>query len=221
MKPIQKKISAANVVALLLVFAHMLRGSMENDHLNPVHPKLEREYEDLLADFLFKTPANYARVVSLPSAASLGECAISIHSEGKDNEGTVITCTTTEKNIWYAASELNRNLSQRPQLKVQRKDIRFPRSLAKLISFRLRKTIAHRAPIVGTKRIPVDGTDILFSVPDGRGRELSALLDQVTEGKMSSSLRRLQKLLRQYCEVEPSGRSRLEKEIASEARRVP
>lgn len=217
----QKKISAANVVALLLVFAHILRGSTENDHLNPVHPKLEPAYEKLLTEFLFKTPANYARIVWLPSAASVGECAISIRSDGKDDDGTVITCTTAERNIWYAASELNHDLSQRPRLKVQTKDTRFPRSLAELISFRLRKTMSHRAPIVRTKHIPVDGTDILFSVPDGRARELSALLDQVAEGKVSSSLRRLQKLLRQYCEVEPSGRSRLETEIASEARRLP
>lgn len=210
---------APTIFAIGIAIGRLAEGSNENDHLNPVRSDLETGYRKFLADFLFITPGDVLRIVRLPSAASDGESAISISSR---STGVVfdITYTKANRNIWCAASELDGGFARRPTLDVRRRDATLLRSTAELIATKIRRAIERRAPIVKMGRIPIDGTEIMFSTTDQNGKEFTAMLDPIAEGRRSYALRRLEDLLRRYCEAEPAARGKLQQDIEVEAKAV-
>jgi hypothetical protein len=190
------------------------------DHLVPVGRQLESAYEKLLARNLYVTPANYARIVILPSAGAIGETALTLHSGAGGRGQVILTCTHAQRNLWSEAFHLDVALTRAPTVRISRSDVPFPEDLAGGLRDALKALIRQRHEPRGTDRIIIHGTDFLFSVDDARGRVTRALLAPESAGRISASLRRVAELLEQYCESTPRDRAALAEKISAEAWRL-
>lgn len=191
----------------------------ENDHLMPIEGYLEPAYQTLLSHKLFLTPANYARIVILPSGTE-GESAIAIYSKPRVADEVFITRTKAERNLWQAAWQLNTNLAKVPAVNITRLDRPFPKHVAAIVSESIRQVIAKRRPLTKTNRIIVDGTDIEFSIQSRDREAFTGLLTPDAKGKNGNALRRLTELLEQYCGAKLSDRENLTNKIQAEARNL-
>src|SRR5437763_10706889 len=105
------KIKRMNKTIQILAFSYLLvgicnaalardrRSLADDDHLIPINGRIELAYEKLLNRRLFVTSANYARIVTLASPASVGEAAIAIYSKGHNADEVFITSTRAERNL--------------------------------------------------------------------------------------------------------------------------
>lgn len=193
----------------------------DDDHLIAANGRIDRAYEKLLNRRLFVTPANYARIVTLASPASLGEFAIAIYSKkGNDPDDVWITSTRAERNLWAAEFGGDPNFPKKPTIKIARRDFSFPKSTAVTVSNAIKRMLDASRPLSQSGRIVVGATKIEFSVENQEGKPVRALLTPDTQGKKTAALRRLTQLLEEYCEGPPAGQSALEKKIGAEARRL-
>jgi hypothetical protein len=191
------------------------------DHLVPVDGVIDPAYQRLLSRELYLTPANCMRIVLLPSAASIGETALSFNSTPRGTmEQMVLTCTTAQRNLWSAASEIDSTLRGNPAVRVRRLDVRFPNELSKSISQALKQMIAQSRQPRGSDQIVIDGTDVLFTIENKSGPAMQARLAPESEGKKSKLLRTLVDLLREYCRSNRVEQEALTTRIEAAAQRL-
>jgi hypothetical protein len=196
------------------------RSRVNIDHLVPVGQMVGAAYQRLLARQLYLTPANYARIVVIPSGSSSGETAVSLYSNGARQDKVFLTKTSGESDLWSAASEIDPLLGKDPQIKIRRLDAPFPKSLAVSISTALRRLIRKSHNPVSTDRLTVDGTHILYIVEESGGRILKARLTPESEGRITGALRKLTYFLGKYGDVAPVYRKGLEKQMEAELKHL-
>jgi hypothetical protein len=177
-------------------------------------------YQLLLARNLYLTPANYIRIVVIPSSGSGRETAISLYSKPDNAEEAVLTWTQGDREIWTAASDLDPKLSRDPQIKINRADVAFPEALAISVSKAVRAMIEHSKEATSSDRVAVHGTHILFMIDDSEGRTLQARLAPESRGKKTSALRNLTQVLIAYCMATPEDRRKQVKRIEREVRKL-
>lgn len=190
------------------------------DHLVPVGQMVNAAYQRLLARQLYLTPANYARIVVIPSGSSSGETAVSLYSSRAGKDEVFLTKTSGDSDLWSAASEIDPLLGKDPKVKIRRSDAPFPKPLAASISKALRPLIRKSRNPVSTDRVIMDGTHILYIVEEGRGRILKARLTPESEGRITGALRKLTYLLQKYSDVASVDREELEKQMEAELKHL-
>src|SRR5438105_11353243 len=159
-------------------------GSEYNDHLVPIDGIIEPAYQTLLSQRLFITPANFVRVVILPSAASKGEVAISIYSEPTKGEDNVfITCTRATKNLWYAASYQSGVPSNTSSVEITRFDASVSKTAATSIIRGVRRMLDQCKPLDKTNNTFVDETDIEVLLQSSPNRFAQGLLTSNARGR--------------------------------------
>ena len=191
--------------------------STTNDHLEPPDERFEPMYRKLLARRLFITPANYVRVVDLPSPASVGESTVAIYSKPDKPDQVFITCTRAARNLYYAAFSDDPNFPKDPPMKIARFDAVFPKPVAKTIGEGVRRMLAETHPRTKGNLIILHGTEIEFSVEDRPGPTIRGLLTPYAKGKNATALRRLTHLLKLYCEAKPTSLPALARKIEAQA----
>ena len=129
-------------------------GRNNIDHLVPVGQMVDAAYQRLLARKLYLTPANYARIVVLPSGSSSGETALSLYSKRGNDDEVILTSTEGERDLWSAASELDPMLRKDPRIEIQRLDVPFPKPLATATWTGAKSTLAFIAAEVCTRPDP-------------------------------------------------------------------
>lgn len=190
-----------------------------DDHLVPLEGWFEPAYKGLLARKLFVTRANYARIVEFPPLPSEGESSVAIYSKTNDPEGTLITRTKGERNLWSA--EFGTDPSFPKGVKVTRCDAWFPKSTAVAVQEAVKRMLDQSRPLENPRNaIIVDAPITEFSVEDPkRGRE-GAFLTPYAAGKTGAALRKIAQLLAEYCDTKPVHRAALAKRIEAEAERL-
>ena len=195
------------------------RPHTDDDHMIPVNGRIEVAYEKLLNRRLFVTRANYARIVTLASPASVGELAIAIYSKRNNENEAWITITRAERNLWAAEFGEDPSFPKVPAVKVTRRDASFPTSTATAVSTAIGRMLDQSRPLSKNGRIIVDATDIEFSLEKQQGRRVRALLTPDAQGPQTSALRRLTRLIEEYCEAPPAMQPNIAKQIETEAKR--
>jgi len=191
------------------------------DHLIPPTSEVDAAYRTLLSQKLFVTPANYARVVVMPSSAA-GETAIAIYSgtQASGRKNVFFTCTKADKNLWYSASPSNPNRGNEPPVEITRRDAPFPRSAAVAVSEALREMLARTKPLERENRTVLDGTDVEFEIEDDTQTALRGLLTPYAKGQLTTALHGLTKLFTNYCDAGRAQREQLARQIEAEANRL-
>ena len=197
-------------------------GSEYNDHLVPIDGIIEPAYQTLLSQKLFITPANFVRMVILPSAASEGEIAIAIHSEPtKSEEKVFVTCTKAKKNLWYAASDESGALSKNTSsIQIARYDVPIPKTVAMTIMKGIRRMLGQCKPLDKTNKTFVDETDIEVLLESSPSRYVKGLLTPHARGVSGTALRRITHLLEAYCGATPGNREQLLEKIEAKAKQL-
>ncbi len=192
-----------------------------SDHLIPPSAEIDTAYRSLLSQKLFVTPANYARIVVMPSSAA-GERAIALYSETQatGEKNVLLTCTKADKNLWYSTSQSNPNRGNERPVEITRKDAPFPKSTAVAVSQALHEMLARTKPLERESRIVLDGTDVEFEVPTDARTPIRGLLTPYAQGVLTAALQQLTKQLSNYCDAEPAERERVAREIEAEANRL-
>jgi hypothetical protein len=179
----------------------------------------ELRYEKLLAQKLFKTPSDLGRALVCPPFE--GEFALSIYSTATTSDVAMFAMTRAEKNIWYAATDLDRELRVSPNVAVKSVTATIKRPVALAVADAIGYALAGTRPLVPVEAIPVHATRIQFFAPTHAKTKLkSALLEPVSQGKLSQALRRLVTLLESYCVSSSTARKQLSKEIEAQARLI-
>ena len=182
------------------------------DHLiSPVDEEIS--YKEFLKKKLFVTPADYGRILIMPSGVE-GETSVALYSE-KSRDGSVefkITCTKAAANLWYATSESNPKRSQNPAINVARCDTTIPQKTMEAVRDALMAEIKQRHPLGGHGAVYVDGTEIEFSVPQNNGDVAIGILAPTTKGPKMTQLTKLAKALADYC-MDPKHRAKAITEI--------
>ncbi len=191
------------------------------DHLIPPTSEIDAAYRTLLSQKLFVTPANYARVVIMPSS-SAGETAIAIYSgtQASGQRNVFLTCTKADTNLWYSVSPSNPSRGTQPSIKVTRTDAPFPSSAALAVSAAFDEMIARTKPLEPGNRIVVDGTNVEFEVQRGAQTSRRGLLTPYAKGQFTQALHRLTELLTNYCDAGPGKREQLAREVEAEANQL-
>jgi hypothetical protein len=210
------------VIALNGVLLPITRapGATNIDHLVPVDALVESGYRNLLERKLYQTDANYVRVVVLPSSASVGELALSLYAKDGRQQEVFLTSTQAERNLWYAASDLDVGLAIEPPVTIRRVDVPFPRGLAAMVSGTIREMVRQSHQPSSSDRIKIHGTDILFFVPDPTGIRIEARLAPESHGRLTAAIRRLVDLLEAYCTGPPAERPVLRKRLLNETKKL-
>lgn len=193
------------------------RQQSNDDHLVPTKGYIDATYEALLRRKLFLTPANYGRIVTLASAASVGESAISIYSKsGRSGDPAFITWSHAERNLWYAENGDDPAFPKK-EINVERLDAPFPKALAEAISAAVKGMLDKTHPMSANGRIAVDPVNIEVSLEEGGITRRRGLLTPDANGKATSSFRSLLRSLEEYSKTSsPTTRSELEKKIAAD-----
>jgi hypothetical protein len=181
---------------------------------------VDAAYQKLLARKLYLTPANYARIVVVPSGTSSGEVAMSLYSNDGEEGAVRLTTTRGERDLWTAASELDPLLRKEPRIEILRRDVRFPKELAIAIRATLKHLIKQSREPTGSNRMVVDGTHILYMVDEGANQRLQARLAPESVGPTTNALRDLTNALQQYDTATLPSRVLLEARIQSELKRL-
>jgi hypothetical protein len=190
-----------------------------DDHLIPIESWLEPAYKGLLTRKLFVTPANYARIVEFPPLPSAGEVSVAIYSKASDVDGTFITRTKGERNLWSA--EFGSNPSFPKGVKVARCDARFPTSTAVAVQGAVKRMLDQSRPLDNPNNaIILDAKIIEFSIEDPQRGRVGAFLSPYAVGKTGTALRRITRLLAEYCDARPGKRAALARRIEVEAQRL-
>jgi len=192
----------------------------KTDHLVPVDSHIEPAYRQLLSSRLVLSGANYARILVMPSTDE-GEFAIAIHSQRPQNraDGTAVTCTRAEKNLWYSMLKAQQTKANVPTVPVARTDAPIPKSTAVAVSKAIGQMIARSRPPNHSIDV-LDGTDIEFSVESENREVLSALLGPYAHGQYTRALHQLTKLLIDYCDAGSAERPQHVREIEDQAIRL-
>jgi hypothetical protein len=205
---------------LISVFTGTTRGARlyadkDSDHLIPSKGYVDSAYEALLRRNLFLTSGNYARIVTLASAASMGESAISIYSKsGRSGESILITWSRAERNLWYAENGDDPAFPKK-RIKIERRDAVFPKVLAETISAGVKRMLEGARPMTANGQIVVDPVNIEISVEGGATAVQRAVLTPDAVGKTTSSFRCVVRLLEAYCQTSSeTTRSELARKIA-------
>ena len=191
--------------------------STTNDHLEPPDERFEPMYRKLLSRRLFVTPANYLRVVDLPTPSSVGECTIAIYSKRDKPNEVYITCTKAATNLYAAALSDDPNVLTDPPMKIARSDAKFPKPVANAIGDGIRRILAETRPRTKGGSIILHGTEIEFSIEDRPGRSIRGLLTPYAKGKNGTVLRRLTELLKLYCKSKSTTRPEVARKIEVQA----
>ena len=218
---------SVNVVALLAIAwlcQQTCRAqsdvSASADHLIPpvTEDAQDAAYHKIMREKLFVTPANYGRILIIPSGVE-GETSIALYSEATPARGIEfrITCTKAQKNIWFATSESSPKRSENPVIRVARYDATVPRTAIEAVHDALKKEIERRKPLEPIGKAYVDGTAIEFALPRSGGKTAVGILGPATQGPRISQLVRLTKALTRYC-MSPSNRSMLVGQVEDIAR---
>jgi hypothetical protein len=203
--------------AALGVSTHPVGATDKLDLLVPINGIIKPAFLGLLRRNLYLTPAEYTRIVILPSTGSLGETVYSLRSDKENGNGAILTRTHAQTNLWAEASDANGRLTIEPQAKILRSDISVPKSLAISISSTIGKMIEARRDWTGTGPIIVDGTDFLFTI-ERAGRQHQAVLMAGSTGKRAKTLIRLLEALDRYCKANSRDRSRFLSAVEIEAK---
>src|SRR5579884_354318 len=163
------------------------------DHLIPPTSEIDAAYKTLLSQKLFVTPANYVRVVIMPSS-SAGETAIAIYSG---------TRASGQRNVFLT-----------------RTNAPFPSSAALAVSEAFDEMIARTKPLEPGNRIVLDGTNVEFEVQRGAQTSRRGLLTPYAKGQFTQALHRLTELLTNYCDAGPGKREQLAREVEAEANQL-
>jgi hypothetical protein len=200
------------VIAQVVSVDSVLSADVSGDHLIPPEQQLDANYAALVSQKLSATPANYARIVVMPSSAE-GETAIAIYSSAKaiDNQA-FLTCTKADRNIWYSVSESNPNRDKEPPVQITRTDASLPRSAAVAVSKAVNEMVNQTRPLDREDRIVLDGTAVEFSV-EKDAKVAAGLLTPYAQGELTDALRRLVKVLADYCEALPAKRQQMGTQI--------
>jgi len=190
-----------------------------DDHLIPIEGWLDPEYKGLLTRKLFLTPANYARIVEFPPLPSLGEISVAIYSKANDLDRAFITRTKGERNLWSA--EFGSDPSFPRGVKVVRADARFPKSTAVTLQRALKRMIDQSHPLENPNNsIVLDAKVVEFSIEDLQAGRVGAFLSPYAVGKTGAALRRITRLLVNYCDSDPGKRAAVAARIEAEAERL-
>jgi hypothetical protein len=220
---------SSRLVLLALVALHACThfsvATVADDHLVPVDPDRGAgvpDYGALLQKKLFVTPANYGRVLVLPSAASLGEYALSLYSTASKNVHN-ITYTKAARNLWYQRS-LRGSLSLRDDpyssqepIRITRIDAVLPPSTALAIRAAWTEALRGTAPHSRGGPIVVDGADFEFSLVDRGKTATGVIMPGMREGKSMSQLIAVTELLETYCKAGPNQRAHIALQIEKRA----
>lgn len=193
--------------------------SSVDDHLIPIEGWLDPAYKELLTRELFVTPANYARIVEFPPLPSLGEISVAIYSKANVLDRAFITRTKGERNLWSA--EFGSDPSFPRGVKVVRTDAGFPKSTAVTLQRAFKRMIDQSHPLENpTNSIVLDAKIVEFSLEDLQGGRVGAFLSPYAVGKTGAALRRITRLLVDYCDSGPEKRAVVAARIAAEAERL-
>lgn len=207
-------------ILLALCSMHAKPSRSNVDHLVPVGQMVYVPYQLLLARNLYLTPANYVRVVFVPSSGAGPETAISLYSNLENTEEAILTWTQGDREVWAAASDLDPTLSRDPKVKINRVDLPFPKMLAISLSKAIQAMIEHSREATSSDRVTLHGTHILFMIDDFKGRTIQARLSPESRGRRTSALRKVTQVLMAYCKSKPEERPKLRKKIQGEVRRL-
>lgn len=222
----------ARTVAIVFVYSctlHLVLASAP-DHLVPPYQDQDwgiRGYGSFLEKKLFLTPADYGRILVLPSAGSIGEYSLSIYPSSR--AGVVgITYVKASRNIWTYLSAKSSKATPPPVHEVwEVAPLRFNRidaTLSESAGGALRGALAAmirgtRGQYPGTTRVIVDGYDIQFSVVES-GKTITGVITAGLSGKNVSELHKLVDLLANYCQAPANRRDPLMNEIKRKATQV-
>src|ERR1700730_3229197 len=143
--------------------SHLEQGE---DHLVPPVGEEEVSYKEFLKKKLFVTPADYGRILIMPSGIE-GEASIALYSKkGRNGRPEFeITCTKAAANLCYETSEPNTKRSQNPAINVARCDATIPQITVEAVRDALKTEIERGHPLGGHGAVYVDGTEIEFTLP--------------------------------------------------------
>jgi len=195
------------------------RGDPFSDHLIPTASEIDAAYRSLLSEKLFVTPADYARIVVMPSSAS-GEVSLAIYSRpvaDYHSAHVCLTCTRADRNLWYSVSQSNPNRGKEPPAQVSRTDALLPKSAALAVAEAITHMLNRTEPVDRKDRIFLDGTGIEFSVENGKQHPGRGLLTPYAKGKLTDKLRQLVRALMTYCDAAPAERQKIATQIEEQA----
>jgi hypothetical protein len=191
--------------------------SRKTDHLVPSDERIDPAYRKVISQRLFVTRANYARIMELPSPASVGESVVAIYSNEQNLDEAYITYTRAERNLYYAAFAGDPSFPNDPAIKIARCDAPFSKPVATAVSAAIKHLLAQSHPRRKSNLIILHGTDVEFAVEElGRG-SVRGLLTPYAVGKNGATLRRLVQLIKKYCHANSVRRAVLAKQIKAHA----
>lgn len=193
--------------------------STVDDHLIPIPGWPDAAYKESLSRKLFVTPANYARIVEFPAVTSIGEVSVAIYSKAGDLDGAFLTRTKGERSFW--SGEGRSDLSSPKDIKVVRCDASLPKSTAVAVQGAVKRMLAQSRPLENpSNSIILDAKVTEFSIEDPQRGRVGAFLSPYAVGKTGAALRRLSRLLVEYCDSGPAKRATLAKRIEIGAQRL-
>jgi hypothetical protein len=190
-----------------------------DDHLIPIEGWPGPAFKELLTRKLYVTPANYARIVEFPAVSSEGEVSVAIYSRAGDLDGAFLTRTRGENTFWSAESGSDPNFSK--DIKVVRCDAAFPKSTAVALHGAVKRMVDQSRPLENPHNtIILDARVTEFSFEDPQRGPVGGFLSPYASGKTGAALRRISRLLIEYCDSKPAKRASLAKRIEREAQRL-
>lgn len=190
-----------------------------DDHLIPIQGWPAPAYAESLSRKLYVTPANYTRIVEFPAVPSVGEVSVAIYSKAGDLDGAFLTRTRAERSLWPSESGSNPNFLE--NIKVVRCDAAFPKSTAEAVHAAVKRMVSQSRPLENPDNtIILDAKVTEFSIDDPQHGRVGAFLSPYASGKTGGALRRITRLLIEYCDSKPAKRASLAERIQSEAQRL-
>jgi hypothetical protein len=217
------RLSSITIFAVLSLASSASSSGIAEDHLFP--PDLTGDgvpdYRPLLGKKLMVTSADCGRLLVLPSPASLGENSVAVFSRGSQ---CYITYTKAARNLWYQKMNQDHPIKDDPYassepIKITRIDSPFPTSTAlavRRVWKEMLRRVAQGSQKGGVERVVLDGTDFEFWLVDGT-QSVGGTIPPGIDGKNTSALLKIGRLLIDYCETGTARRSRIAEEIESKA----
>ena len=215
------------VIALIVAVSFTAESTAfcrENDHLASINSQHFARYRQIVLSHLGPKAFDAGRVVVCPSFDP--EYSISVYKVGGNRRATYrVTYVSVKESIWQLTDGGN-DLSQTGQIKVRRKDMNIPDSIApvlqKVWAEMLDHAHGHVPPAGNWERIPIDSTNVEWYLQRPGGRFVSGELNNyVKRGPNTQSFLTLTaETLLLYCKAQAKARSAILHQLETDAQKL-
>jgi hypothetical protein len=219
-----RSLLASLILLEFLACSNTHAGNAGDDHLVPFKPSVYDELRPTLYQKLCVTPANYGRMIELPTGPEQTELAVSIYCEETSVSGSTcsVTLTRAGANLDYIMQEQRgrQPLKAVNKVKVVRKDASIPKATAYAVRAAWSRFLRRSKPSPSRPNEPIilHATKTEFWLVT-TGKTIKAETPR-SPGQSVMKLVTLGRVLVRYCEEPESARVQLAKEIESDAKQL-